>query len=229
MNKLLNILKKKKLTLIASLPENKYELAKIAWESGADAIKVHTDVFHNASKNDFGEFADFKETFKRIIKDSPVPVGIVAGGDTETAERNLPEIIDLGFDFVSLYAHHTPASFYHGLPINNFLSVNSSYSNEEIANLMKNGFADFLELSIIDKEEYGSRLNARDLSSYTTIASLSDIPCVVPSQKLIHPEDIRMLAKTGIKALMIGAVVYGKDPEYLKKTIQAFRNEIDKL
>jgi hypothetical protein len=54
MNKLLSKLQNNKLTLIASLPENSYELAKIAWEAGVDAIKVHVNVFHNASQNHFG-------------------------------------------------------------------------------------------------------------------------------------------------------------------------------
>lgn len=229
MNKLLQKLTTNKMTLIASLPENSYELAKIAWESGVDAIKVHCNVFHNASHNDFGSFEDFKETFERIIKDSPVPVGIVAGGSSEAAEAIMADVIASGFDFVSLYAHHTPASFYQGKEINNFLSVNSTYSYDEIKYLLKNNFADILELSIIDKEEYGTRLNARDLSQYTAIASFSDTPCVVPSQKLIFPSDIKTLHKTGVKALMVGAVVLGKNPVKIKETLQAFRREIDSL
>jgi hypothetical protein len=229
MNKLLNQLKEKKICLIASLPENNYELAKIAWEAGVDAIKVHVNVFHNASQNDFGTLEKFRDEFKRIIQDSPVPVGIVPGGCTESAEMILKELPNLGFDFISLYAHHTPASYFYGLNINNFLSVNSSYSFDEIQNILDYGFADMLELSIIDKEDYGQRLNARDLAKYTKIASMSDVPCIVPSQKAIFPEDIPVLAKTGVKALMVGAVVYGKEKETIKKTLEAFRQEIDKL
>jgi len=229
MNRLLKNLKENKMCLIASLPENKYELAKIAWEAGVDAIKVHCSVFHNASQNDFGSLEAFKAEFAKIIKDSPVPVGIVAGGGTEIAESILKELPKIGFDFVSLYAHHTPASYFNGLEINNFLSVNSSYSLEEIRNLLEGGFADILELSIIDKEEYGQRLNARDLSNYRTIAGMSDRPCVVPSQKLIFASDIPVLAKTGVKAVMIGAVVFDRDKEKMKRTLEDFRKQIDNL
>lgn len=229
MNKLLNKLNENKMCLIASLPENNYELAKIAWEAGVDAIKVHCNVFHNASKNDFGTFETFKKEFERILKDSPVPVGIVPGGSTESAETILKDLPGLGFDFISLYAHHTPASYFKGLEINNFLSVNSSYSFEEISNMLSNNFADILELSIIDKEDYGQRLNARDLAKYTKIASMSNTPCIVPSQKLIYADDIPALAKTGVKGVMLGAVVYGKDKETIKTTLEAFRKEIDRL
>lgn len=229
MNKLLNKLKSNKLTLIASLPENSYEMAKIAWESGVDAIKVHVSVFHNASHNNFGPLSEHRGVFERILKDSPVPVGVVAGGSCEQAESLIDELSSMGFDFISLYAHHTPASYFRNKKANNFLSINSSYSYEEIQSLLDGGFADFLELSIIDKEEYGSRLNARDLSNYRHIASMSSTPTVLPTQKLILPQDIAVLAKTGIKALMVGAVVYGKDPEKIREIMTGFRTEIDKL
>lgn len=229
MNELYKKLKENKMSLIASLPENSYEFAKIAWESGADAIKVHCNVFHNASQNNFGDYEDFRDEFLRIIKDSPIPVGIVAGGNPEIAETIIKKLSGDGFDFVSLYAHDTPASFYNGFSINNFLSVNSSYSCEEIKHLLDGGYADILELSLIDKEDYGVRLTARDLSKYRTIANYSDVPCVVPSQKLIYPQDIPILAKTGVKALMVGAIVLGKETENIESTLKAFRKEIDKL
>jgi hypothetical protein len=229
MNKLLKKMQENKMTLIASLPRNEYELAKLAWENGADAIKVHANVFHNASQNDFGSLADFKNEFLKIIKDSPVPVGLVPGGSAEAAEAVLEEIVAMGFDFVSLYAHHTPATFYYDKKINNFLSVNSSYSYQEIAEITNNGYADMLELSIIDKEEYGTRLNARDLAKYETIAGLSDTPCVVPSQKFMKAKDIPLLYKTGVKAVMLGAVVFGKDASNLESAVKAFRKEIDQL
>lgn len=229
MNRLLNKMQENKMTLIASLPRNDYNLAKLAWENGADAIKVHANVFHNASQNNFGTLADFKEEFLKILKDSPVPVGLVPGGSTESSEEVMDEIVEMGFDFISLYAHHTPSSFYYDSRINNFLSVNSSYSYKEISELTNNGYADMLELSIIDKEEYGSRLNARDLSKYQTISGLSDIPCVVPSQKLINSKDVPLLYHTGVKAIMLGAVVFGKDASKLVSEIKAFRKEIDQL
>lgn len=229
MNKLLEKLRSKKFCLIASLPENSYELAKIAWEAGVDAIKVHVNVYHNASKNQFASLAESKELLTRIIKDCPVPVGIVAGGDPFYSEQIMDELVKMGLDFVSLFAHHTSASFYLKHDINNFLSINSSYSFEEIKYLANSGFADILEMSIIDKEEYGQRLNARDLAKYKYIASLTKTPTVVPTQKMIYAADIPTLYKTGVKGVMAGAVVYGNKPEVIRETLINFRKEIDKL
>jgi hypothetical protein len=229
MYKLRKKLLENKMTLIASLPENKYELAKIAWESGADAIKVHCNVAHHASGNHFDSLEAFRGEFERIIADSPVPVGLVPGGSAEAAESVLDEVIGMGFDFISLYAHHTPAGFYRDLPINNFLSVNATYTFAEIDALLNGGYADMLELSIIDQSLYGTRLNARDLSAYKKIAGMSDVPCVMPTQKMIEPGDVPILHDTGIKAIMIGAVVYGKNGENMEATLKKFREAIDRL
>lgn len=229
MNRLLTTLQSKKMSLIASLPENTYELAKIAWESGVDAIKVHVNVFHFASQNTFGKLETMRPIFERIIKDSPVPVGVVAGGDTESAEAILDELAEIGFDFISLYAHHTPASFYLNHKMNNFLSVSSNYSLKEIKSILDGGYADMLELSVIDREEYGTRLNARDLAKYQSISSLSNIPTVLPTQKLIHPTDVKAIYRTGVKAIMVGAVVYQNNPDKIRQTLQAFRHEMDQL
>ncbi|MDD3106354.1 MAG: hypothetical protein PHP65_00925 [Bacilli bacterium] len=230
MNKLLSKLKSKKMCLIASLPENSYELAKIAWEAGVDAIKVHINVsLHRASQNHFGSLDENKEIFKKIIADSPVPVGIVAGEQGFAAEAVVDEIVKMGFDFISLYGHHTPPTLVMREDINNFLALNSSYSFEEMRIIANSFVADILELSIVAPENYGERLSARELAKYEYIASISDKPAVVPTQKVIYPSDVIALYKTGVKAVMVGAISMGKEKESIKNTLQAFRNEIDKL
>ncbi len=229
MNRLLDKLKKNKMCLIASIPENNYEFAKAAWEAGADAIKVHINVWHRASNNTFGSLEDNKEVFARIIKDSPVPVGIVAGEDAFKAEANLDEIVKMGFDFISLYGHHTPASLVARDDVNNFFAVNSTYSLDEIVAVGEGSFADILELSICQPETYGERLNAKDLVKYKYIASHVNIPTVVPTQHVILPSDVKLLAKCQVNAVMVGAISMGKEKASIVSTIKAFRKEIDNL
>lgn len=50
----------RKFTLVASLPANRIDLAKAALEGGAQAIKVHMNVWHRASNNTFGSFRKTK-------------------------------------------------------------------------------------------------------------------------------------------------------------------------
>lgn len=229
MNKLLTELKTKKMCLIASLPENSYELAKIAWECGVDAIKVHVNVFHRASQNTFGSVEDNRELFRKIIEDSPVPVGIVLGENPFLAESLIADVVDLGFDFISLYGHHTPASFVNRTDINNFFAVNSIYSPEELRYIAQSFVADILELSVVEPELYGERLSGRDLAKYEYIARHANVPCVVPTQKVVYPSDVKVLHKTGVKGIMVGAISYGKTAESIRETLIGFRKEIDAL
>lgn len=229
MNKLLKKLNENKMSLIASLPENSYELAKIAWECGVDAIKVHVNVFHRASQNTFGSVEENKELFKRIIQDSPVPVGIVLGENPFLAESLIEEIVALGFDFISLYGHHTPASFIKRNDINNFFAVNSIYSPEELRYIATSFVADILELSVVEPEGYGERLSGRDIAKYQYIATHANVPCVVPTQKVVYPSDMKVLHKTGVKGIMVGAISYGKTAESIRETLIGFRKEIDAL
>ena len=229
MNKLLDRLNNNKMCLIASIPENNYDIAKAAWEAGADAVKVHINVWHRASNNTFGTLEDNFEVFSKILKDCPVPVGIVVGEDAFVAEDNVDKAIEMGFDFISLYGHHTPASLAYRKDITNFFAVNSTYSLDEINAVSNSSFADILEMSICLPETYGERLNAKDLVRYEYLSKHSAIPTVVPTQHLVLPTDVKALYKCGVKAVMVGAISMGKDIETISKTLKEFRKEIDKL
>ena len=229
MNKLLDRLKNNKMCLIASIPENNYEIAKAAWEAGADAVKVHINVWHRASNNTFGTLEQNHEVFSKILRDCPVPVGIVVGEDAFVAEDNVDKAIEMGFDFISLYGHHTPASLAYRKDITNFFAVNSTYTFDEINAVSNSSFADILEMSICLPETYGERLNEKDLVRYEYLSKHSAITTVVPTQHLVLPTDVKALHKCGVKAVMVGAISMRKDIETISKTLKEFRKEIDKL
>lgn len=229
MNRLLNKLKTSKMCLIASIPQNDYNLAKAAWEAGADAIKVHINVWHRASGNSFGSLEENREVFEKILKDSPVPVGIVAGDNAFVAEKDIDEIVKMGFDFISLYGHHLPASLSYRKDISSFFAVNNTYSFDEIRIVANSSFVDILEMSICDPETYGDRLSGRDLARYEFISNVSQVPTVLPTQHVVYASDVKALYQCGIGAVMLGAISFGKDEKTISETLKAFRKEIDNL
>lgn len=229
MNRLLGKLKSSKMCLIASIPQNNYELAKAAWEAGADAIKVHINVWHRASGNSFGSLEENREIFEKILKDSPVPVGIVAGDNAFVAEKDIDEIIRMGFDFISLYGHHLPASLAVRKDISKFFAVNNTYGFDEIKVVANSSFIDILEMSICDPETYGDRLSARDLARYEYISHMNDVPTVLPTQHVVLASDVNTLYQCGISAVMLGAISFGKTKESIYQTLKEFRKEIDNL
>jgi hypothetical protein len=229
MSRILTSLKTKPMTLVVSLPENTYEMAKTAWEAGADAIKVHINLFHNASLIQFGPLEDQKLVLEKILQDSPVPVGVVAGQDTKTSEAVIEELVHMGFDFISLYGHHMPLSLVNRQDVSNLFAIDYSYSLEEVKTIANSFIADILELSILPHEEYGKRVNARDLAHYVAFSQASSIPTLLPSQRLIYPNDVSAISRCGIKAIMIGAIVFQHDKNEMAFQIKQFKKAINAL
>lgn len=57
-----------KFSLVVSLPSNKLELAQAALDGGAQAVKVHCNVWHRASGHTFGTYAENREFLRQLIK-----------------------------------------------------------------------------------------------------------------------------------------------------------------
>lgn len=223
------LLKNSKMTLVVSLPENSYEMAKVAYESGAQALKMHINVHHRASGNDFGNFQSGKELFKRILEEFNVPLGIVPGGEEAFATKEeMQQLEDMGVDFYSAYYHHLPANIANTKKLTRMVAIDSNY-NDIILRGINNSAMEVLEASIMPGETYGQPLCFKDLMQYSAIAASISKPVLVPTQKKIKPEEVKLLHEVGVKAIMIGAVVTTKDIENLKRVTAEFREAIERL
>ena len=80
MSKFKELLERKPLSLVVSLPENDIALARAAMEEGADALKVHYNVGHRASGNHFGPLDMYAEVFRAIRSEFGGPLGVVPSG-----------------------------------------------------------------------------------------------------------------------------------------------------
>lgn len=221
------LLSKKRLTLIMSLPANNPELCRAAFEEGADVVKVHINVSHKASGTHFGRLVEEKPSLEKMLELAKGPMGIVLGGSVANASLDAEEIRNLGFSFYSVYAHHVPVWV---MPMDKELmaACDESYSMEEIS-CMKSLGVNVLEASIIPAAEYGSPLNLRDLLHYYSIVRISKLPVVVPTQRKIRTDEVEMLSKTGVKGLMIGAIVTGKTEDSIRRAVGEFREAIERL
>lgn len=214
--------------LIASLPGNRLDLAQAAIECGADVIKVHMNVHHRASGLHFGTFEEEKEILQGIISLSDKPCGIVAGNSIEDVERDYIKAYQLGFSFVSLYASATPLSVLATPGLVKMIALASDYTLDQVRSLSQIG-ADVLEASVMRPETYGQRLSATELLQYSSICRESKLPVVIPTQRAILPQEVRQLADCDVSGIMIGAIVTGSEPDSLRRSVSAFRNELDKL
>ncbi|MDI3548473.1 MAG: hypothetical protein PWR10_2125 [Halanaerobiales bacterium] len=223
------MLAEKGLTLIVSLPENSPEMAKAALDGGADALKVHANVSHKASGNKFPSVKEQKDIFAEIIDlAGEIPVGLVPGDAPEkiTAEE-LTLVQQLGFDFLSIYAHHIPVKELQDSPFVKAVAYDQSYQIKDAVNYDQLGI-DIIEASIVPKDEYGQRLTYKDIINYSALKNIVQKPVIIPTQKAIQPEELNLLSKTGVDAIMIGAVVTGNSIEGVKRVTRLFKDEINK-
>ena len=225
-NDYVKLFEEKKLVLIMSLPGNDPAWCRAAFEAGADAVKVHINVEHRASGVRFGRLAEERPALEEMLSRRSGPMGLVLGGSLQQAALDVSQANALPFSFYSVYAHHMPAWALGGKPL--MAACDGAYSPEEISAMPAMG-ADVLEASVIPGAEYGLPLSMRDLVRYAAIAKSVRIPVVVPTQRAIRPDETEALIRAGVKGLMIGAVVTGKEEKTIAQAVAAFRKAIDQV
>jgi len=221
---------KKPFSLIVSLPLNRLDLAKAALEGGADAVKVHCNVWHRASGHTFGTFEENKPFLRDLVKlCGDIPAGLVPGADEAfiSNEERL-EAEDMGLGFFSSYIHHLPCYMMECKKLTKMVAIGHSFPHQLLDTVSSSGI-EVLECSIQPGDAYGSPLNYSDILNYQYLASHVRQPTVIPTQKRILPGEVRHLYEAGCKAVMIGAIVMGKEPTYenVKASVATYREAID--
>ncbi|SNX54990.1 hypothetical protein [Thermoanaerobacterium sp. RBIITD] len=220
------ILKTNKMTLIVSLPKNTIELAQAAMKGGADALKVHANVHHQASGNDFGSIDEQREVFREIINSFKVPVGLVPGAETCADRKEIKLAEELKFSFLSMFAHHMPLYMLDS-NLEKMVAVNEVYDISHIKALNKINI-DVIEADVLP-DDRREKIHLSDLMRYGRLVENLTKPVVVPTQRIIEPDEVKYLYDLGIKGIMIGAIVTRNDTEGVLRMTESFKNEINKL
>lgn len=228
MNKLKNMILNGDFPLVMSLPKNDPELAQAAWDNGADAVKIHINVHHQASGTHFYSFDEERENIEKMLAIAKGPMGIVAGGDPLSAENDYEKIIAAGFDFLSLYSFNYPTSILMDNRITKMMAPGSGFSETDYQEIENVG-ADILEASIFDDEGPELVMTGKKYIAYRRVCANTNLPVLVPTQHRILPHEVKMLRSCGVGALMIGAVVTGKEKEGIAKAVKEYRQAIDEM
>lgn len=229
MGKLHQCLEKKKISLFISLPANDAALAQAALEEGADALKVHFNVGHRASGTHFGSLDEYEAVFREIREKFDGPFGVVPSGSLEGVSReDIERLAPIGFDFYSIYGHHLPSFMLEENGVDRTFAINETYDLKLVQSARLFGFS-ALEASIVPGSEYGTALSFADVLKYRYLVEHSGLPVVIPSQRKLVPGDVRVLDNAGVSAIMLGAIVVGKSEDQLRRTVNEFRNAMDRL
>lgn len=212
--------------LIMSLPANDPALAEAAARGGADVLKIHIRVHHDASGTHFGTLAEERANIEKIIAAFPGPVGIVAGATDPATPEEMDGLATLGIDFFDLYASLMPAWMWREERMAKAVALEPGYTAGQVAGLEMLG-ADLLEAAIIPHDQYGKPLTMADLAAYRELRDGTDLPIIVPTQRAIRPDEATLLTEAcGIDALMIGAIVTGKTPDTVEAAVRQFKAAI---
>lgn len=221
------LLNEKKMTLIVSLPQNSVEFAKAAFKGGADAIKVHANVLHQASGNNFGSLAEQKEVFREIIKEVRIPVGLVPGAaEGCISEEEVRVVEEMGFSFFSMFAHFMPL-YIAGSQIEKMVAITEDYDIFHVKSIDV-APVDVVEADVMPDDRH-ERIYLSDILKYRRLVENQSKPVVVPTQRIIAPSEVKYLYQIGVKGMMIGAIVTGKTCESIEKVTYTFREAIEKL
>ncbi|OXM16842.1 hypothetical protein [Paenibacillus herberti] len=228
MNRFKQSLTSDKLQLFVSLPANDPVLAQAALAEGADGLKVHINVEHRASGMTFGSLVDNQDAISGIRSLYDGPLGIVPGGSIESVNQEEIEALpELGVDFTSIYAFHMPSFLLRFPKLARTFAIDSSFDPRFLEGAASFG-VEALEASIIPGEEYGMPLSFADLLKYRWLVEHTKLPVIVPSQRKIVPADVPALINSGIRVLLIGAVVFGNDADGIRRAVAEMRNAIDR-
>lgn len=232
MNTLLNRLRTNDFTLLVSLPRNDVHLAQAALRAGAQGLKVHLNVEHFASGTRFGSFEEEKENIARIAeaaREADAPVGIVPGaGGAFASEDEFAQLAAMGVDFFDAYPFDAPPWALTQRHLDVMLAAYAGGPDDIMMFLERAGMT-MCEASIVPHEEYGRELSALDIARYCQLAQSLETPVIVPSQKKVAPRDVPALKQAGVRGLLIGAIVTGREPESIEIATRAFRQACDAL
>ena len=225
MNQLHDQLTGNEWTLLASLPQNDVELARAALRGGAQGLKVHINVEHFASGTRFGSFVEERDKIAAIIAEAQnvgASVGIVpgAGGAFATPDE-FASLRELGVDYFDAYPSDCPAWAMIQRDLDVMVAAYYGMELTELAHYEALGMT-LCEASIMAHDSYGQALNARDLAAYAALASATKVPIIVPSQKKLVPVDVAALQKTGVRGILLGAIVLGRDAQSIETNLRAF-------
>lgn len=208
--------------LIVSLPSNSRPLAEAAAEGGADALKVHINLHHAASGTHFGGLEEERGNLEGILA-LGLPTGIVPGAaDRVPSPQEMGALAEMGMDFFDMFITTMPAWLTRFSAMTRVGAVDQGVSPEAVGELAALGL-EMIEAAVVPTEGYGRPLCVADLIRYRRLRAATKLPIIVPTERALTPDDVPLLVnEIGLDAIMIGAVVTGREPRSLARATRLF-------
>ncbi|MBI2862145.1 MAG: hypothetical protein HYX89_04925 [Chloroflexi bacterium] len=216
------------MVLAVSLPRNEIELARAAFEAGAEAVVVNVNIGESRGKGWATSLEAEGSAIAEILKlAADRPCGLAVAGASDHELGDLRTVEELGFDFLILTAQEAPLAFLQLQQVGKVLAVDQSYP-DSLVRTANNMSIDALQL-LTRAERAGNPLTIRNLMRLRHMALLTTKPTVFLPSEHLQPSDLALLAEAGIESLMLAEPTLGTSPQSLRRTITAFRTALDQL
>jgi len=220
---------KRKFTIISNLYTNSLQLASASEEGGADAIELNLNFEETGTGVRYGTIDLEEHAISEIIGSVKVPVGVRIGDAPMIRREEWEKIVSTGIDYVKMMAHHMPSFIYNDERVCKIISVGSGYVLEQVEILAHDGRVSAIEAAIISPQVFRLPLTLLDITTYALITRRASKPVIVPSQKYIEPNDLRILKKIGVEGLVINYTIIGTDPLGYAEILQEYKRVADEL
>jgi hypothetical protein len=220
---------KRKFTIISNLYTNSLQLASASEEGGADAIELILNFEETGTGVRYGTIDLEEHAISEIIGSVKVPVGVRIGDAPMIRREEWEKIVSTGIDYVKMMAHHMSSFIYNDERVCKIISVGSGYVLEQVEILAHDGRVSAIEAAIISPQVFRLPLTLLDITTYALITRRASKPVIVPSQKYIEPNDLRILKKIGVEGLVINYTIIGTNPLGYAEILQEYKRVADEL
>ncbi|MBI1748114.1 MAG: hypothetical protein HYR55_16245 [Acidobacteria bacterium] len=213
--------------LIVSLPKNEIKLAKAAKDAGAEILEVHVNMLHPAAGTRFRSLNQERGALEAILA-TGLPVGIVIGEEETISRRELQEIKQLGFCYISASINMLrPYHFEVGLPV--IPALYPAFPSEMLPYL-RTLPGEWLVADILPLEAHGKEMRAEDLVRLSMVGQMTDRRLVIPTQRKLQPDDLTYLFQLPYaNAIRLSTVVTGNGSEGIFRATSDFREKLDAI
>ncbi|MDR1801445.1 MAG: hypothetical protein LBQ95_06375 [Lachnospiraceae bacterium] len=232
------LLETKKLTLEVTMPQT-IEYVEAAIKGGADALKMRVnkmqmDALSAGVEN--GTFQERKAFIQEVIDmANGIPVGLVPGGKERfVSEEEVVEMEEMGVDYFVNSYWSVPTYMFESKVLTKVIATTDEDKESEILKgISEDPNVDVVEANFVPPSEFATPLVYGDILRHRAFVKTVKKPVIATAQRVMRPQDVRHFYEAGCKAFMLGIILFNANgdmtPESVMRTVDAFRNEIEKL
>jgi len=211
--------------LIGDLHVNSPQFAVACEEAGADAVLLHLNQDAQGGAR-FGGWEIEEQSIKDTFSVLKIPAGISIGDNRLMLTSDWEAVVGVGFSFVNMLAHQLPTFVWEDPRINKVVSIGPGYLFEQVRSIADFPNTSAIVASLTPSQLIGLPLTLLDVTTLGLICKLSQKPVLMPTQRLIRPDDVGLMKNQGCKGVIASSTIYGESPDGCREQISLFRKKI---